>query len=144
MICLFNKHPTLDYYYIENKVKQKHWPLTVVWLDLLWFFYLYKKKIKYVSCAKKMYHMSPWPQIKLIHTAWISLQYALYRERISTKLYLLSKKDYPENPYCENCYFEKIVFRVWESHRNIYNMFKKQYISHLYYFSIIRPSPIDI
>ena len=69
-----------------------------------------------MSCAGKMYHMSLRTHIELkahMNAACISIQYALNRIKISAKLYILSKIDYPN---CENYYFEKITFTVRELH----------------------------
>ena len=85
-----------------------------------------------VSWARKKYHILPRTDIGLIvhmHATWISLQNALYRIKISTKLYILSKKDYPD---VENYYFEKDTFIVRESLSNIHTMtFRNQYLTYL-------------
>ena len=65
----------------------------------------------FVSRAGKKYHRSPRTHFELItHMhAGFSAICTFYRMKISTKLYILSKKDYAD---CENYYFEKIMLTV--------------------------------
>ena len=97
----------------------------------------------YVSCAGIIYQMSPRPQIKLIaymHADLIYQQCALYIMKISTKFYILSKKDCPEISILRKWIFwENCILGSGIAHNHTYHVILKSISKPcMYYFLTIR------